>query len=66
MSHYRMNTKSVAHESTGGTLASIPRPVDPVGNAPDCLTFQTVAPSSGESVRTEGSPPTPLCVLNTQ
>jgi hypothetical protein len=44
MSHYRMNTKSVAHESTGGTLASIPMPVDPVGNASDCLTLQTVAP----------------------
>jgi hypothetical protein len=43
MSHYRMSAKSVAHESTGGTLASIPMPVDPVGNAPDCLTLQTVA-----------------------
>jgi hypothetical protein len=52
MSHYRMNTKSVAHESTGGTLASIPRPVDPVGNAPDCLTFQTVLQRGVRSNRT--------------
>jgi hypothetical protein len=44
MSHYRMSAKRVVHESTGGTLASLPKPVDPVGNTPDRLTLQTVAP----------------------
>jgi hypothetical protein len=38
----------VAHKSTGGTLQSIPEPVDPVGNPPqplpEELTFMTVAP----------------------
>jgi hypothetical protein len=33
----------VAHKSTGGTLTSIPQPVDPVGNASDRLTNNTVA-----------------------
>jgi hypothetical protein len=44
MSHGRMSASSVAHKSTGGTLQSLPEPVDPVGNAPDYLTFKTVAP----------------------
>jgi hypothetical protein len=44
MSHDRMSASSVAHKSTGGTLQSLPKPVDPVGNAPDYLTFKTVAP----------------------
>ena len=33
----------VAHKSTGGTLNSIPEPVDPVGNASHHLTDNTVA-----------------------
>ena len=33
----------VAHKSTGGTLTSIPQPVDPVGNASPHLTNNTVA-----------------------
>jgi hypothetical protein len=33
----------VAHKSTGGTLTSIPQPVDPVGNASHRLTNNTVA-----------------------
>ena len=57
MSHYRMSAKRVVHESTGGTLASLPKPVDPVGNAPDRLTLQTVAPFSEESTSNQGSPP---------
>lgn len=44
MSHGRMSASSVAHKSTGGTLQSLPEPVDPVGDAPDYLTFKTVAP----------------------
>ncbi len=44
MSHDRMSASSVAHKSTGGTLQSLPVPVDPVGNAPDYLTFKTVTP----------------------
>jgi hypothetical protein len=44
MSHARMGASSVAHKSTGGTLQSLPEPVDPVGDAPDYLTFKTVAP----------------------
>ena len=44
MSHARMSASSVAHKSTGGTLQSLPEPVDPVGDAPDYLTFKTVAP----------------------
>jgi hypothetical protein len=43
MSHGRMSASSVAHKSTGGTLQSLPEPVDPAGNAPDYLTFKTVA-----------------------
>jgi hypothetical protein len=43
MSPARMSA-SVAHKSTGGTLQSLPEPVDPVGDAPDYLTFKTVAP----------------------
>jgi hypothetical protein len=39
-----MSATSVAHKSTGGTLQSLPEPVDPVGDAPDYLTFKTVAP----------------------
>ncbi|MGO9059787.1 MAG: hypothetical protein ACLQU2_20770, partial [Candidatus Binataceae bacterium] len=33
----------VAHKSTGGILNSFPEPVDPVGNASDRLTNNTVA-----------------------
>ncbi len=44
MSHDRMSASSVAHKSTRGTLQSLPEPVDPVGNAPDYLTFKAVAP----------------------
>jgi hypothetical protein len=45
MSPDRMSATSVAHKSTGGTLQSLPEPVDPVGDAPDYLTFKTVAPA---------------------
>jgi hypothetical protein len=31
MSHGRMSASSVAHKSTGGTLQSLPEPVDPGG-----------------------------------
>ena len=44
MSHGRMSASSVAHKSTGGTLQSLPEPVDLVGDATDYLTFRTVAP----------------------
>ena len=44
MSPDRMSATSVAHKSTGGTLQSLPEPVDPVGDAPDYLTFKTVTP----------------------
>lgn len=44
MSPDRMSATSVAHKSTRGTLQSLPEPVDPVGDAPDYLTFKTVAP----------------------
>jgi hypothetical protein len=50
MSPDRMSATSVAHKSTGGTLQSLPEPVDPVGDAPDYLTFKTVALSASESV----------------
>ena len=41
----------VAHKSTGGTLTSIPEPVDPVGNASHRLTNNTVAlPGQGEGI----------------
>jgi hypothetical protein len=53
MPNSRMNKRSsaansarlqvVAHKSTGGMLNSIPQPVDPVGNASDRLTNNTVA-----------------------
>lgn len=49
MSHARMSASSVAHKSTGGTLQSLPEPVDPVGDAPDYLTFKTVAPLRHQS-----------------
>ena len=51
MSPDRMSATSVAHKSTGGTLQSLPEPVDPVGDAPDYLTFKTVAPLSGRRYR---------------
>jgi hypothetical protein len=39
----------VAHKSTGGIPNAIPEPVDPVGNAFDRLTNNTVAlPGQGE------------------
>ncbi len=50
----------VAHKSTGGILNSFPEPVDPVGNASQRLTNDTVAlPITGEvakprAVRPEG------------
>ena len=50
MSHARMSASSVAHKSTGGTLQSLPEPVDPVGDAPDYLTFKTVALSTIQSI----------------
>ena len=54
MSNSRLTTKPpaaaisaghqvVAHKSTGGILNSFPEPVDPVGNASDRLTNNTVA-----------------------
>lgn len=54
MSNSRLTTKPpaaaisaghqvVAHKSTGGFLNSFPEPVDPVGNASDRLTNNTVA-----------------------
>jgi len=53
MPQSRMNKRSssarsprlpvVAHKSTGGMLNSIPQPVDPVGNASERLTNNTVA-----------------------
>ncbi len=39
----RRLARRVAHKSTGGILLSLPEPVDPVGNAPDRLTPNTVA-----------------------
>src|SRR5271167_2556578 len=42
----------VAHKSTGGILNSFPEPVDPVGNASQRLTNDTVAlPRTGEVAR---------------
>ena len=41
-SRTHVERRRVVHKSTGGTLHSIPEPVDPVGNAP-YLTFNTVA-----------------------
>lgn len=52
MSPDRMSATSVAHKSTGGTLQSLPEPVDPVGDAPDYLTFKTVAPLRQRVFRT--------------
>jgi hypothetical protein len=49
MSPARMSA-SVAHKSTGGTLQSLPEPVDPVGDAPDYLTFKTVARLAIQSI----------------
>ena len=43
MSGSRVTRKRVAHKSTGGILCEIPQPVDPVGNAHDRLTSNTVA-----------------------
>ena len=41
-----------AHNSTGGILNSFPQPVDPVANAPDRLTDDTVAlPSRGRGIQ---------------
>ncbi len=36
--------RRVTHKSTGGILKHLPEPVDPVGNAPNYLTTNTVAP----------------------
>ena len=46
-SRTHVERRCVVHKSTGGTLHSIPEPVDPVGNAP-YLTFDTVARVEGE------------------
>ena len=46
----RVNDRRVAHKSTGGIPPKIPTPVDPVGNAPNHLTPNTVALSATESV----------------
>jgi hypothetical protein len=35
--------RCVTHKSRGGILKPIPKPVDPVGNAPNHLTANTVA-----------------------
>jgi hypothetical protein len=35
--------RCVTHKSRGGILKSIPKPVDPMGNAPNHLTTNTVA-----------------------
>jgi hypothetical protein len=35
--------RCVTHKSTGGILKPLPKPVDPVGNAPNHLTTNTVA-----------------------
>jgi hypothetical protein len=35
--------RCVTHKSTGGILTPLPKPVDPVGNAPNHLTTNTVA-----------------------
>ena len=45
-SRTHVERRRVVHKSTGGTLHSIPEPVDPVGNAP-YLTFNTVARVEG-------------------
>lgn len=60
MPNSRMNKRSsadnsaclqvVAHKSTGGMLNAIPQPVDPVGNASDRLTNNTVALPDQETV----------------
>ncbi len=49
----RRLARGVAHKSTGGILPKFPAPVDPVGNAPERLTLNTVAhphplPTKGE------------------
>ena len=43
MAQSRVSRRRVAHKSTGGILPKIPMPVDPVGNAPNYLTTNTVA-----------------------
>ena len=54
MSPDRMSATSVVHKSTGGTLQSLPEPVDPVGDVPNYLTFKTVAPLPPMSLRCLG------------
>ena len=52
MSKPNLSRRRVAHKSTGGILPAIPAPVDPVGNAPDHLTPNTVPlPDQGEGKR---------------
>ena len=43
MAQSRVSRRRAAHKSTGGILPKIPMPVDPVGNAPNHLTTNTVA-----------------------
>lgn len=51
MPRSRVSRRRVANKSTGGILPKIPAPVDPVGNAPNYLTKNTVAyPSSARAV----------------
>ena len=49
MAQSRVSRRRVAHKSTGGILPKIPMPVDPVGNAPNYLTTNTVAYSWDDS-----------------
>ena len=57
----------VAHKSTGGMLTSFPQPVDPVGNASDRLTNNTVALPPGRgghmAERRVVGPPQPVMDL---
>ena len=54
MSQHRMSASRVVHKSMGGTLQSLPEPVDPVGNPADYLTPKTVAPPTFAAPRQMG------------
>jgi len=64
MTRNQTEPRRVAHKSTGGTLHSIPEPVDPVGNAPS-LTFNTVARVEGglDSARALTTNTVAVCAL---
>jgi len=51
-SRKKLDSRRVAHKSTGGMLYAIPEPVDPVGNAPP--TQLGNAPSTQLLIRAHG------------